>query len=110
MATDTSVTILDIGTTIATSGTLTSVTLAAAPRTPGHWFTLTDTAADGTEITLFNIQTGSTPVPTGTVFPLYDQVFNNLVLKSISPDSKFVTTTNSSARKPSTRRSSHDPR
>jgi hypothetical protein len=104
--TDTSVTIADLGTTIATSGTLTSVTLVSPPRaSDDHYFTLTDTDATGTEVTLFNIQTGSQPFPTGTVFPLYDHPFSNLVLSSISPDSKFVISTNSSARKPSS--SSH---
>ena len=106
--TDTSVTIADIGTVIATDGTLVSATLAEPPGSGDathaeYCFTLTDTDVDGIEVTVFNMQTGSQPFATGTVFPLYDHPFDALVLKSISPDSKWVITTNPA----SVRHSSH---
>jgi hypothetical protein len=109
--TDTPVTIADLGTSIATNGTLTSVTLVSPPRaSDDHYFTLTDTAPTGTEVTLFNIQTGSQPFATGTVFRLYDHSFSNLVLSSISPDSKFVITTNSTGEQLRASPSSHGER
>jgi hypothetical protein len=109
--TDTSVTISDLGTVIATSGTLVSVTLAEPPTEPptlSDWFTLSDTNADGIETTVFNVQTASTPVPVGTSFPLYNHPINKLVLKSISAGAKWVVTTNpASARKSSQSHTTH---
>jgi hypothetical protein len=87
-----------IGTTIALNGTLTSVTLAEPPdhtgSSPGYWFSLIDRLNDGTEVQVFNVQTDTVAVPTGTVFPLYSRPFTNLVLRSISPGAKWVVTTN----------------
>jgi len=93
--TDFSATVDAMGAIIATGGTLTSVTLVQAPQIPGYWFTLVDVDdSQENETILFNIQTGSTPIPTGTVFPLYNTPFQNLAVKSISPDAKWEITTN----------------
>ena len=93
--TDTVVTIDQIGTTIASAGTVTSVTLTAPPKLDASfWFILIDQDDNGNYLDdVFCINTGSTPVPTGTVFPLYGHSFTNLVLKSISPDSSYTITT-----------------
>jgi hypothetical protein len=93
--TDTVVTFAQVGTTLASGGTVTSVKLTTPPKQPpGDWFTLIDQDANGNYIDeIFNIQTMSTPVPTGTVFPLYGHPFTNLVLKCISPDASYTITT-----------------
>ena len=92
--TDTPVTIAEVGTTLASAGTITSVTLTKPPQSPGFYFTLADVDANGNEIDeIFNIPTWCIPVATGTVFPLYGHPFTNLVLKSISPDGGFTVTT-----------------
>ena len=92
--TDTVVDTAMVGQTIASAGTVTSITFTTPPHTPGYWFTLVDQDANGNELDeIFNIQTSSTPVPTGTVFPLYGHPFTNLVLKSISPEGQFTVTT-----------------
>jgi hypothetical protein len=93
--TDTSVSIADVGTTLASNGTVTSITLTTPPQTPGYYFTLVDIDDNGNYIDdIFNMQTSSMPFPTGTVFPLYDHPFTNLVLQSISPEGVFLVSTN----------------
>jgi len=87
------VTRADIGTSLPGPGTVTNIQLLDPPSDPGYWFTLTDTNQDGVEVTIFNMQTSSTPVPTGTIFPLHDQPFTNLILKSIGPGSRFIVNT-----------------
>jgi hypothetical protein len=94
--TDTTVTESVVGTTLASGGTVTSITLTAPPKlNASGWFMLVDHDANGNYIDdIFVMNTGSMPFPTGTVFPLYGHPFTNLVCTSISSDSTFIVTTN----------------
>ena len=93
--TDTTVTIANVGTPLASAGTLTSVTLVAPPKlSASDWFTLIDQDDNGNYLEdIFCMNTGSMPFPTGTVFPLYGHPFTNLVCTSISSDATFSVTT-----------------
>ena len=91
----TTLTISSVGTVIASNSTVTSVTLVAPPKqTASYYFTLVDQDANGNYLDdVFCMQTGNMPFATGTVFPLYNHPFTNLVLTSISPDATFSVTT-----------------
>ena len=94
--TDTTVGIAEVGTILASAGTLTSITLVAPPKlSASGWFILIDQDANGNYLDdVFCMNTGSMPFPTGTVFPLYGHPYTNLVCTSISSDSSFTVTTN----------------
>jgi len=84
-----------IGTTIASDGTLASVTLTVPPQSYGNYFSLIDVDADGNLIDeLFTVATWATAMATGQLFPVYNHPFTNLVLKSIAPEAQFTITTN----------------
>ena len=92
--TDTVLTASMIGTTIASAGTLTSVTLTVPPQEPSHYFSLIDVDANGNTIDeLFTVATWATAMATGQAFPVYGHPFTNLVLKDISPTAQFTVTT-----------------
>ena len=93
--TTTTLTISNVGTVIASNSTVTSITLVAPPKqTASYYFTLVDQDNNGNYIDdIFCMQTGNMPFATGTVFPLYNHPFTNLVLTNISPDATFSVVT-----------------
>ena len=83
-----------IGQTIASGGTLTSISLTKPPQEWGHYFSLIDQDANGNFIDeLFTVATWATAMATGQVFPVYGHPYTNLVLKDIAPTAQFTVVT-----------------
>jgi len=81
------ITIDNVGTSIAQNGTLTSIQMTKPPLTPRIYMKLVDTVT-GEEI--FCCEMSSSFFPTGVVFPMYNHPFQDLTLVSISPESEYV--------------------
>lgn len=79
----TAITKAEEGTTVANNGVLQTIHFTTPPPESGGWFTLVDDSS-GTDVTLYNMQTGSMPFPSGTDIMVNGGIpFVNLTVRSV---------------------------